>query len=98
MPPLIVWFNLVVGSLTLAAALLSWRRGRREGSHARRWQSVTFIVLSLCAWFSAVAILVGPPAAGLWSALVLVASVLALCTSFIGILSMDREERATRQR
>jgi len=97
MPPLVV-LDLVAGSVTMVAALLSWRRGRREGSHARRWQSVTFIVLSLCAWFSAGALLVAPDAARLWSALVVAASVLALCTSFIGILSMDREERSTGQR
>jgi hypothetical protein len=62
MLPLVIW-DLIVGSVTMVAALLSWRRGRGEGSHARRWQSVTFIVLSLCAWFSAVALLVAPDAA-----------------------------------
>jgi hypothetical protein len=98
MPPLIFWFNLVVGSLTMFAALLSWRRGRREGSRSWRWRSGMFLAFSLCAWFSAVAHLVDLGAAGLWYALGYAASVLALGTWFMGILSMDREERSTRQR
>jgi peptidoglycan/LPS O-acetylase OafA/YrhL len=97
MPPTVVLY-LTVGSLTLAGALLVWWRGRIERSRAKRWLSVAIMALSLSAWFSAVAILVGPGPVGLWYALGAGAALLAMGILIIGILSMDREERATRQR
>jgi SNF family Na+-dependent transporter len=93
MPPVLVWFNLVVGNVTMTAALLEWLRGRRQRSSASHWFSVMFIASSLCAWFSAVGVLVGPPAARLWYVLVVAASLLMMCSAIIGALNWSREQR-----
>jgi predicted membrane channel-forming protein YqfA (hemolysin III family) len=93
MPPMIVWFDLVIGALVMIAARLTWLRGKKEGSRARRWQSVMYIALSLVAWFSVGQILAAPPGAGLWFALVVAAVLLVMGSTFVATLNFDRERR-----
>lgn len=96
MPSTLMWFNLVVGSVLVVAALLAWVRGSRHGQRFSRWSSVTFLALSLCAYASAGATLAGPPAARLLYPLVVVGGVVAMGSAFMSALALDREQRLSR--
>jgi predicted membrane channel-forming protein YqfA (hemolysin III family) len=93
MPPMIVWFDLVIGAVVMIVARLTWLRGKKEGSRARRWQSVMYIALSLCALFSVGQILAAPPGAVIWFALMVGAVLLLWGSAFVAELGFERERR-----
>jgi peptidoglycan/LPS O-acetylase OafA/YrhL len=79
------WFDILVGALCIASALVRWWRSTRPGRHAvwSNWNSVAAGALGLCAWFSAIASL--GRMAGLWYALVMACSLVAMCAFIIGV-------------
>ena len=93
MPPMAVWFNVALGALCFIVARLTWLRGKKQGSRARRWQSVMYVALGLCFWFSVGSMIAAGAASGIWYALVVAAVLLVMGSTFVAALNWDRERR-----
>jgi hypothetical protein len=92
--PAIVWFDCAAGVVCMAVALLQFLRWRRRRSVVSGWASITSLALSLCAWFSAGAILAGPLAtSGVLYVLVMAAALLAVCSAYMGLLRLAQERQ-----
>jgi uncharacterized membrane protein HdeD (DUF308 family) len=93
MVPAIVWFDFVVTVACMAAALLEFLRGRRRRPVVSRWASMTYLALSLCAGFSAGALLAGPHAVSVLYVLVIAAALLAGGSAYMRFLRLAQERQ-----
>ena len=98
MPPMIFWFNVAVGALCMFVARRAWLRRTKDGSRARRWQSVMYIALGLGAWVSAGLYLAAPPVAGFWYILLYAAITVVLTSAIVSWIYLSGERYLARQR
>jgi hypothetical protein len=87
----------VAGVGFLLVALVMWVRGQRRRSLAfRRWMTLFYVALALCAGFSAVEQLANPRTFDLWEALPLAALLLAVCALVVaGVYAVRETQRGS---